>query len=673
MAALLKSVAPVWLLFVYFILALVLASAARQPLDEFNFHKFSSPLHSNLRGSQGKAAKKAEISNAKIRSLSDSDIAASLDVFIPEYMECAKLAGLQFGLIRNGSVIYQKAFGVADATTGRKVDEETIFGIGSTSKAFTSLLLAQLEKEGKVDLASRVRDSYSGFALYDSFASDTSTFFDILAHRTGVPRHDFALFTNNYTASGLIGALRYLNPSYSFRGLWQYNNFMVGTAGFIAALLDGYGMQDGGWQQMVQKRIFSPLGLSFTKADYASAKNVANKAIPQTWNPTTQAFENMDWDANLSVDTAAPAGSINSNVIDMLKWLSLHLGLFQIPSVDSSVLSRVHTPQAVINMPASVANYMDWIMGHEYALNWAVGNYRGHKRITHDGATMGFYTLAGFLPDDDLAFFATTNTNGGDTASYPISFFAMDLALGLEPLFKNGTDACGFPCNIVPDYPTCPTASSSSSSSARTSTLPPGVSASSSPKSLAALADFVGNYSHPGYGLLQIVLQNNNLLAFHGDYPTLRDVYATGPLVAISGHEDLFLWEIQWSSLVFLHFSRSTSLTNIGVVVSATMVYDEDTHYSIEFTNANFQTGIDTPPSCAYELRSGVVQNVLNGQNGMAGSNGEVATGTLVAIVLSSVFGSLVLALVISYCVAKHVASKAIGHSNGELTTQLIQ
>eukprot|EP00386_Alphamonas_edax_P012562 GDKI01039171.1.p1 GENE.GDKI01039171.1~~GDKI01039171.1.p1 ORF type:complete len:493 (+),score=109.35 GDKI01039171.1:101-1579(+) len=395
---------------------------------------------------------------------SDEEVARRLDVFLEAFVKCRQLPNVQIGLVRDGRVIYMRGMGVANSD-GKHVDSRTLFGIGSTSKAFTGLTAAMLAAQqhsplGASGLDSPVHETVPEFIMHEPAASALVSWRDLLSHRTGLARHDQALMVgNNYTQQELVAAVRWLRPTAPIRGKWMYNNWMVAAAGYMAAQKDGRGVGASNWAEMIEARILQPLGMHDTRANYSSANRETNRAEVMQWNMTAGRFESIEWAGRVNeyiVDHAAPAGAMNSNAEDMVKWLLLHLGNITIPGVSQHVLRDVHRPAAVIDMPEGVVGEeIELSLGQTYGAGWVQGSYRGRRRISHNGQTIGYSATVSMLPDDGIGLFAVSSAMTEGNWYHPVAFHAFDLALGLDPLFDNATQACVYPCPIFPDHPLC--------------------------------------------------------------------------------------------------------------------------------------------------------------------------------------------------------------------------
>eukprot|EP00823_Brevimastigomonas_motovehiculus_P006168 TRINITY_DN4986_c0_g1_i1.p1 TRINITY_DN4986_c0_g1~~TRINITY_DN4986_c0_g1_i1.p1 ORF type:complete len:766 (-),score=225.44 TRINITY_DN4986_c0_g1_i1:327-2624(-) len=556
-------------------------------------------------------------------------------VFIRSFMQCQLLPGLTVGIVKDGKPIFAEGFGFRDVEKQLPVENTTLFGIGSTSKAFTSFLIGMLHEEAKLDLDARVSDYLPGWRLMDDESNARVTIRDLLAHRTGLPRHDGSLWNyQHHERREAVFNARYLSPTYQLREKWQYNNWMIMVAGYLSGVVAGA----ASWEDLIAERVFSPLGMNNTYANFQKAQNNSQNAIPANYNSKTGNWTNMDWSANLMIDCAAPAGAVVSNAMDMNKWLLAHLNTPVFPSgqapthwVSPSMLVDLHGRH--MSMPSSSSAYpteylktMRLLMGDNYGLNWFSTQYRGMEFVFHGGDVIGFHTQVSLYPENGLGIFISTNANNaGSHWRAILTAFITDYVMGFAPLFYgNVTQACRFPCDFWPTYPGCtasapaptsspsfsrpsktfaktmPLSSSSSSSFASPSPSPshtsthsptravplsPSLLSSLSPSSPSsnALTEYEGDYFHPAYRNFTVGLYQDNIYCLFG-------INVLGPFLNAGG--DSFLWA---DGQMYLVFARRA---NTGKVMKVTLYYAEDAVYAIPFTNDQYVSGSD-PNACA--------------------------------------------------------------------------
>lgn len=419
-----------------------------------------------------------------------ADALAGFDDFATSALKAWNTPAGAIAVVSHGNVVYAKGLGRRDVKNNLAADADTLFAIGSCTKAFTTFLLGQLVDEGKMEWDKPVARYLPGFRLYDATATQEITPRDLVTHRSGLPRHDLVWYNNQtLTRRELVERLQYLPPSEELRAKWQYNNLMFLTAGYLAEQLTGKT-----WEEAVRARIFAPLGMSrSTFADTDSAKS-GDYAKPY-----------RDDDGKLieipfrEVGNMGPAGSINSTANDIAKWLLVQLGDAHKELIQASTLKELHTPQmAIAGLPPEPE-----IGPSSYAMGWIVDTYRGHLRVAHDGAIDGFAATIVLFPNDDLAVAAFANANGSGWPTAMI-LHAVDRVLKLPARDWNGQLVARM--NAV-------------KAMVKTAGEKKTLTRKSGPAS-HPLDDYAGEYENPGYGTLRITRGGDTLTAAYNGIVT---------------------------------------------------------------------------------------------------------------------------------------------------------
>lgn len=354
----------------------------------------------------------------------------SLRKFIPDAMNDFKVPGLAIAIVRKGEVIFSEGFGHRDAEKKLPVTPNTLFAIGSSTKAFTSFVIGTLVDDGKLEWEKPVVEYLPGFKLQDECATSLMTPRDLLTHTSGLPRHDLMWYNSSYTRKEIFERLQYLEPSAEFRGAWQYQNLMYMTAGYLAGDVMGTS-----WEELVRTRIFTPLAM--TRSNF-SVRNLdtaadASRGYRIHEKGGKKVVEMIPY---RNIDQIGPAGSINSNVIDMAKWVALHLGDGTHEGkrvISEATLKELHAPQVVIGDNTTSRENLFQL----YALGWMVEAYRGHRLLHHGGNIDGFTALVTFMPDDDIGMVILTNMNATALPSM-VMYTIYDRMLGLSEIDWRG-------------------------------------------------------------------------------------------------------------------------------------------------------------------------------------------------------------------------------------------
>lgn len=406
------------------------------------------------------------------------------DTFVTKTMEEWKVPGLGISIVKDGKVIFSKGFGFRDVKKGLKVTPKTLFAIGSCSKAFTAATMGILVDEGKLDWDKPVREYLPSFKLKDPSATEGMTPRDLVCHRSGLPRHDLMWYGSSATRKELFDRLQYLEPSKDFRMTFQYQNLMFMTAGYMVGKVAGTT-----WEKFVQNRIFGPLGMNDSNFSVEDSKKAPDFALPYA--------EKEDKVIEIpfrNIDTVGPAGSINSNVIDMAGWLLLNLnkgkfGEKQIISEES--LREIHSPQMI----SSKSYKYDESFYSTYGMGWGITAYRGHLMVSHGGGIDGFTASVNFMPRDNIGMVIFTNMSGTPLPSI-VAYNAYDRLLGLDQIPWN---------KRIKDQ------RDKAKEEAEKAKKEKDKDRKLNTKPSHPLEDYAGDYEHPGYGVLAIKKEGDRL------------------------------------------------------------------------------------------------------------------------------------------------------------------
>jgi CubicO group peptidase (beta-lactamase class C family) len=330
---------------------------------------------------------------------------SSLDQYISSSMKDWKVPGASVAIVRDGAVVYMKGFGVRDIRTNQPVTADTLFDIGSCTKAFTSAAVAMLVDEGKMQWDGKVNAYIPFFRLSDPFANQNVTLRDLLTHRTGVPGADFLWFVDPQSSrEELIRKLAYVQPNTGFRSQFEYQNLMYVAAGYAVGQV-----AHSTWDEFTQSRLFAPLGMTASDTSAIEAQKAADHATPHEQDPDGS-VKAIAW---RNIDSVGPAGSINSSARDMAKWITFQLadGTYQgkrLISADN--MREMHSAQMVISLEGEIAKvFFPDSMQLSYGLGWFVQDYRGHQLIIHAGDIDGFATMVVLIPEIHTGYFAVIN------------------------------------------------------------------------------------------------------------------------------------------------------------------------------------------------------------------------------------------------------------------------
>lgn len=348
---------------------------------------------------------------------------AGFDSYVKEVMAELHVPGLAVAVVKGDEIVFAKGYGFADVDGKRSVTSNTLFAIGSSTKAFTATCLAILVDRDKLDWDKPVRDYLPAFRMYDEYATEHLTPRDLLSHRSGLPRHDLLWYGSSAKREEIFNKLRYLEPNKSFREDFEYQNLMFMTAGYLAGKLYG-----ANWERMVREEIMGPLGMQRSVLSVEEMQKDDDFAFPYRWIDDEESLEKMDF---RNIDEVGPAGSINSSVEEMAQWVKLQLaeGKFgEEQLVQEATMRQLHTIVTAIR--AYPTNDLRGTFG--YGMGWFLEWYRGHYLVHHGGNIDGFSALVAFMPHQDFGCVVLTNLNG-NAAPVLVARNVYDRMLDLEP------------------------------------------------------------------------------------------------------------------------------------------------------------------------------------------------------------------------------------------------
>ncbi len=414
------------------------------------------------------------------------------DAFANQELRDWKCDGFAMAIVQDGKVILSKGYGLRDVKKNLPVTTKTLFAIGSATKSFTVTSLGVLVDQGKLDWDKPVRDYLPDFRLWDQFATERMTPRDLVTHRSGLPRHDLMWYNSPFSRQELFDRLRYLEPNKDFRTTFQYQNLMFMTAGYLAGHVAGTT-----WEQLVRKSIFEPLGMTSSNfsitesqksADFSRGYQVVNDI------PTDMPFRN--------IDSIGPAGSINSNIEDMTKYVMMHL------AKGKGVVSATNEMQMMMPQMAIQAPSPDKEVGDlSYGMGFFVTTYRGHKFVHHGGNIDGFSALVAFLPEDNIGLVILTNQNSSPLPAV-VAYNVWDRLLGLDQVDWTARVKHSRALTKASEQD----AKQKGYTTQRTGTHPSH-----------DLPEYAGEYEHPGYGIVKIENASGALkIDYHGLGGTLR-------------------------------------------------------------------------------------------------------------------------------------------------------
>src|SRR2546426_2589324 len=422
---------------------------------------------------------------------------AGFDAFMEKTLKDWNAPGIGVGVVVGDKLVFAKGYGYRDYEKKMPLTSQTMFTIASNTKLFTAVAAGMLVEEGKLTWDRPIKESVPTIEFYDSYLNNTVTLRDMLAHRTGITRHDSIWYKSDYSTKELFERLKYLEPKESPRQIFLYNNMMYAGAGHAIELQSGKT-----WAEFVRERILQPLNMNSTVFSIADMLKQPDVGVPFTERRDSFSLYKIPYYEEQQ--GVAPAGAIISNIENMSHWLIalMNSGQYNGKQVlPAKVLAATLEP--AIALPNAAGQTRGWweVLNQAYGMGRWTASYRGHLIAFHGGDLPGFHSQISFMPNEHIGVIVFVIGNHTASLYNPISYNVYERLLGMDQVpwtdrlldirLKNkkaGTEArskagYGRIANTKPSHP---------------------------------LEDYAGEYEHPAYGILKIGLNSrDNQFDFH--------------------------------------------------------------------------------------------------------------------------------------------------------------
>ena len=333
-----------------------------------------------------------------------------IDELVEKTLTTFNVPGIAVSVVKDGKVIHSKGYGVKSIITNEKVNENTLLGIASNSKAFTTTAIAMLVEEGKMKWDDKVISHLPNFKMYNDYVTKEFTVRDLVTHRSGLGlgAGDLMIWPDgsNFKPKDVIENLQYLKPVSAFRTKYDYDNLLYIVAGEIIEKVSSKS-----WCDFIEQRIMQPLKMDKSAGSFVKLKDTTNIVDPHV--PTDGKLKVISRYKNQSFDAAA---GIYSSVNDMNKWLIMQLNNGKYgANLENKIFSEssqneMWQLQTIIPAKAT-APYNTHFSG--YGLGWFLSDVKGYKQVTHTGGLEGIVTQVTMIPELNLGIVVLTNQQSG--------------------------------------------------------------------------------------------------------------------------------------------------------------------------------------------------------------------------------------------------------------------
>lgn len=425
--------------------------------------------------------------------LDTAEMLQGFDAYMEKLLKDWNAPGVGVGIVVGDELVFSKGYGYRDFEKKLPITSSTLFPIGSNTKLFTAVAAGILVEEGKLTWDKPIRDAVPAIRFFNTELNHGVTLRDMLAHRTGITRHDSIWYQqDSLTRKDIFKRLQYLRPAAPLRQMFLYNNLLYAAVGYIIELLSGKT-----WEEFVQKRIFEPLVMRNTVYTITDMLKESDYGVPFTEKRENHDIYKIPYYEEMW--PVAPAGAIISNIENMSHWLIALMNDGQyadkqvlLPSVLKATL------EPAIAQPNVSGETRGWweVLNPVYGMGrWTVA-YRGHLVALHGGSIGGFFSQVSFLPQKRIGVNVFVIGNHCPNLPLIVTYNIYERLLGMtqtswserwlevrlkekqagkEARAKAGAEQIS---NTHPSHP---------------------------------LNDYVGEYEHPAYGLLKIHMKDDNL------------------------------------------------------------------------------------------------------------------------------------------------------------------
>jgi CubicO group peptidase (beta-lactamase class C family) len=416
-----------------------------------------------------------------------------LDAYMERIVKDWNVPGIGVGIIVKDQLVFAKGYGYRDFGKRLPFTPKTTVPIASNTKLFTAVATGLLVEDGKLEWDKPIRQFVPSIRFYNDELNASVTIRDMLSHRTGITRHDMIWYKSAFTRKELFERLRYLEPTQPIRQTFQYNNMMYAGTGYVIELLSGKT-----WEDFVRERIFAPLGMTSTVFSIDEMVQQPDHGVPFT--ERRDSFDLYEIPYYREAVGVGPAGSINSNIEDLSKWL---VALMNDGKLDGRSVIPAAVLKATLAPAIALPNRMLEARGYGELLNPVYGtgrqtaSYRGHLVAYHGGDLGGFHSQISTMPYDGIGVIVLVIGDHCRALYDVVSWNVYERLLGMDQtpwstrqleMRLKGKEA------------------------GKQARAKAGAERVSGTKPSHPLDDYVGEFEHPAYGVVTISKPSDGLL-----------------------------------------------------------------------------------------------------------------------------------------------------------------
>lgn len=488
----------------------------------------------------------------------------SIDRLVKRTLKTFDVPGIAVAIVKDDKIIFAKGYGVRSLNTKQPVTANTLFGIASNSKAFTTAAIGILCDEGKLKLNDKVTDYIPEFKMYDPYVTAEFTIRDLLTHRSGLglgagDLMDFPDSTD-FTVKDAIYNLRFLKPVSSFRSKFDYDNQLYKVAGEVIERISGMK-----WEDFVETRIMAPLQMTSSRTAYERIKN--NPDVADAHSPVDGKVVVIP---RFYTSYGDAAGGIYSSVNEMAKWVIMQMNNGKYGNGKQLFSPAIHwqmwSPQTILPVGMGESDYNTHFRA--YGLGWFLNDAHGYKEVSHTGGIDGMVTLVDLIPELKLGIIVLTNQQSGD-AFESIGNQIKDSYLGIT-----GRNWVKINSDMAKKY--------QSGANKVVEAVWKQVESSMKDATKIDFSNFTGIYHDNWLGDAIVSIKNNQLWLSVKRSPQLR-----GPMMLYKGNSFVVKWAYRsMPADAFMLFTFNEESNATGLKLKAV---SPDTDFSFDFQDVDFK------------------------------------------------------------------------------------
>jgi len=344
-----------------------------------------------------------------------------LDDMIIQGMGDWQIPGLAALVVKDGKVVFQKAYGIKDIDTKKAVDDNTLFNMASTTKAMIAISIGILVDRGKVNWDDKVQDHLPNFKLSDAYIAKDARVIDLLTHNLGIGNADLLWVLDSISTKETLSKFKYANATYPLRGGFTYQNIMYAAAGELIEAVSGKP-----WTTFVEENIFKPLDMTRSVTKSVDILKKGNITTPH-YNDIEDGLVKVGYTFS---DQIGAAGMIWSSISDISHYLKFLVddGVYHgVTLIQPATFKYLFKPHSFVSerefYPTQKLTKPNWTT---YGLGWFQHDYRGDKLDFHTGSLAGLVAIAGIMHKHNVAVYVFANLDHAELR-HAIMYKAMDL------------------------------------------------------------------------------------------------------------------------------------------------------------------------------------------------------------------------------------------------------